>query len=247
MLILGALVLARVTGLFVGAPIFSRGNVPSRFRVLLAVAIAASLLPVVPVTQPLPEDAYAVAGAMIGEIAIGLAIGLVARMVLTAFQLAGAVIAFQMGFALANSFDPDSETSSPVIASLHLGLVTLLFLILDGHHLLIRALAASFETFPLAAGLASETLTRALLSGASSMFEMGVRVAAPVAGLMLLINAMIGFINRVTPQLSIFNIGFPMTVMGGLLAVLVALPHVASFFLYAYQDLQDQLVAMVQG
>ena len=246
MLVQGALVLARVTGLFVGAPFFSRSNVPRRFRVLMALWITGALLSVVP-TSATPTDAVGVAGAMVGEVAVGLAIGLLARLVLTAFQLAGAMIAFQMGFALANSFDPDSETTTPVIATIHLGLVTFLFLLLDGHHLLLRALAASFETFPLASGLQSDLLTRGLLEAASGMYETGARVAAPVAGLLLLINAMVGFINRVTPQLSIFNIGFPMTVMGGLLAVLVAVPRVASFFLHTYQDLQSQLVTLVQG
>jgi len=246
MWILAALVLARITGLFIGAPIFSRSNVPSRFRVLLALWIAAALLPVVPKVA-VPADAYAVSAAMVGEIGIGLAIGLLARLVLTAFQLAGAVVAFQMGFALADSFDPEAQASTPVIASLHLGMVTLIFLILDGHHMLIRALAASFETFPLGSGLDSELLVQSVMAGSSQMFSTGAQVAAPVAGLMLLLNAMVGFLNRVTPQLSIFNIGFPMTVMGGLLALWAALPRVAGFFLHAYEDLQLQLVGLTQG
>ena len=240
------LVFCRVGGLFLVAPLFSRGGVPLRARVLLAVAISICLLPIVPAPAS-GGDAAAVAAGMAGELAIGIAIGLLARLLLTAFQLAGEIIAFQMGFALASSFDPESEATEPVISSIHLSLVTLLFLTLDGHHLLVRAVAASFDTFPVGAGMASETLARGLLASASEMYETGARVAAPVAGLLLLLNAMIGFINRITPQLSIFNVGFPLTVVGGLLGLLVVIPRLAAFFLQAHLELTDRLGTLFGG
>ncbi len=244
MLIFAALVLARITGLFIGAPILSRGGVPRRFRVLLSLWLTGTMVSVVPSAE-IPSDAVAVTGAMVGELGFGLAIGLLARLALISFQIAGALVAFQMGFALANSFDPDSQSSTPVIATIHLGLVTLIFLLLDGHHLLIRAVAASFETFPVASGFRFELLAESLSDAASLMYQTGAQVAAPVAGLMLLINAMIGFINRISPQLSIFNIGFPMTVMGGLLVVLAALPNLANYFLISYSLLEQRLIALV--
>ncbi len=240
------LVLCRVGGLFLAAPLFSRSGVPVRARVLLAVAISICLLPVVPAADT-SGDAAAVAAGLAGELAIGVAIGLLARLLLTAFQLAGEIIAFQMGFALASSFDPESEATEPVVASIHLSLVTLLFLVLDGHHLLVRAIAASFETFPPGAGLASETLARGLLASASDMYETGARVAAPVAGLLLLLNAMIGFINRITPQLSIFNVGFPLTVVGGILGLLVVMPRLATFFLQEHLELGERLATLFGG
>jgi flagellar biosynthesis protein FliR len=246
MLIVFTLILCRVGGLFLVAPFFSRAGVPARARVLLAVAIAVCLLPVVP--KPMSTgDAVAVAAGMAGEIAIGVAIGLLARMLLTGFQLAGDIIAFQMGFALASSFDPESETTEPVISTIHLSLATLLFLTLDGHHMLVRAVAASFDTFPVGAGISSDTLARGMIASASEMFETGARVAAPVAGLLLLLNAMIGFINRMTPQLSIFNVGFPLTVIGGILGLLVALPRLATFFLHAHAQLGERLAELVGG
>ena len=241
------LVFCRVGGLFLVAPLFSRGGVPVRVRVLLAVALSLCLMPVVPARASAGSDAAAVAAGMVGELAIGIAIGLLARLLLTAFQLAGEIIAFQMGFSLASSFDPESEATEPVISSIHLGLVTLLFLLLDGHHLLVRAVAASFETFPVGAGLQSETLARGLLASASEMYETGARVAAPVAGLLLLLNAMIGFINRITPQLSIFNVGFPLTVVGGMLGLIVVVPRLAAFFLQAHLELGARLGMLFGG
>jgi len=246
MLIAFALALSRVSGMFLTAPFFSRGSVPRRARVLLALGITATLLPTLQLSS-VPRDAVNLVGCMIGEIAVGMAIGLLARLLITSFQLAGEIIAFQMGFSLAISFDPDSESSEPVIASIHLSLVTLLFLLLDGHHLLVRSLAASFEPFPLGGALELESLARGLLAAAGDMFEVGMRAAAPVAGLLLLLNAMIGFVNRITPQLSIFNVGFPLTVMGGLLGILLSLPRLASFFADLCVQLESRSAALLGG
>jgi len=243
-LVLFALVLTRVAGMFIGAPLFSREGVPVRFRILLIAALALALLPSLHVPE-LPVDAAAVAGALIGELSIGLCIGLLARFFLTAFQLAGDIASFQMGFALAQSFDPDSGESSPVVATIHLGLATLLFLLVDGHHLLIRSVAASFLTLPPGSTLESGPLTESLFTAAGSMFEIGARVAAPASGVLLLINAMVGFLNRVTPQLSIFNIGFPLTVVGGLLVFILALPGVVSCFSEGFIALQAELSTLV--
>jgi len=245
-LVLFALVMTRVAGMFIGAPLFSREGVPWRFRFLLICALALALLPALRPGE-LPVDAAAVAGALIGELSIGLCIGLLARFFLTAFQLAGDIASFQMGFALAQSFDPESSESTPVIATIHLGLVTLLFLLLDGHHMLIRSVAVSFTTLPPGSTLESGALTESLFSAAGRMFEIGARVAAPTSGVLLLINGMVGFLNRVTPQLSIFNIGFPMTVIGGLLVVGVSLPGVANCFTEGYVALQGEIAVLVGG
>jgi flagellar biosynthetic protein FliR len=243
-IILFTLVAARLAGLFIGAPLFSRRSIPSRIKIMIVFLLAGVLLPAAEVPE-LPVDAVAVAGAMVGELSIGMAIGFLARLLVSAFQLAGSMIAFQMGFALARSFDPETGASSPVMGSLYLNLATLLFLLLDGHHFLIQAVAASFETFPVAAPIAYGDLTEAVFFSASTMYELGVRIAGPVTGLMLLTNATIGFINRVVPQLSIFNIGFPMTVMGGLLAVMLSIPEVGSFFMRAYAGFEDQVMALI--
>jgi flagellar biosynthetic protein FliR len=211
---------------------------------MLALVLTTSLLPVAR-PSALPEDGYAVASALVSEMATGFAIGLLARLLLIAFQTAGAVISFQMGFAMARTLDPNSGSQSPVIATIHLQLVTMLFLLLDGHHLLIRSLAASYDTFPIGMPLQSGLLTQTLFSASGTMYESAARIAGPVTGLMLLINSLVGLLNRLVPQLSIFNIGFPLTVMSGLIAVAYSIPEVVSFFLRAYGSFEVQLAGLV--
>lgn len=246
MLVLFVLVLARVMGLLTAFPGFSRASMPARVRVSLGIFIAVALAPVIGRPE-LPVDGAAAAGAMATEFMTGFAIGLFARLLIAAFHLAGTLMSFQAGFAMARAFNPETDTQATVLETIHINLVTAIFLILDGHHLLLRSLAASFETFPVASTFQSEFFARSLFTSAASMFEMGAQIAAPVTGLLLLINATIGLLNRIMPQFSIFNIGFPLQVAGGILAVLISLPGTASFFLGAYESLEAQLGLVFSG
>ncbi len=244
MLILFMLVLARVTGLFMGAPVLSRDDVPRRFKIVIMAALSLAILPTVDTTL-MPSDGYDVIVAMIGEVAVGYFFGLMAMLIVNAFQGAGSLIAFQMGFAMARTIDPTDQTSSPIIGTVYGGMVTTAFLVMDGHHLLIQAVAASYNTFPVGGVMQTGVMAELLFSAGGTIFEMAARVAGPVTGVMLLINSLIGFLNRVIPQLSIFNIGLPITVFSGLTAVGFALPGAMNQFLKMFGALEEQIVLMV--
>jgi flagellar biosynthetic protein FliR len=246
MVLLYALVLARVSGVLIGAPLFARAQVDPRLRLLLALGLALAVAPAAQAGTP-PGGLDGALAALIGELSIGLSIGLLARFLLAAFQLAGGAISFQMGFAVANAFDPDAAEQVPILATLHLQLATLLVLLVDGHHLLLRALAESYRSFPLAVPLDLGVLAGSLTRAAEALYELGARVAAPVSGLMLLVNAAIGFTNRVVPQLGIFNIGFPLTVLTGLVAVTLQVPELGASVLRALEDLQQDLAALLES
>lgn len=244
MLLAFSLVTGRVIGMMVVAPVFSRADIPRRAKMMLAVVLAGSIVPHVSDVQ-LPTDGFAYLGALLSEFTVGFGIGLLARLLMTAFSLAGTIMSFQMGFAMARAFDPDAQAQTPIIASVHLMLVTLILLILDGHHFLVRSVAASYEAFPLAGAIRDELMIETVLAASGNMFEMGARVAAPVTGLMLLIKASLGFLNRVSPAFSIFSIGFPITVMSGLIIVIFSLPRAARFFIGAYGDFQSELLILL--
>lgn len=244
MLVLFSLVITRIFGLFLGAPIFMREGVPLRFRMMLAVLIAPMLLSAAAPGE-LPADGFGFTVALGGELAVGVAIGLMVRLLFSAFQVAGTIMGYQMGLAMANVLDPESHRQTSVLGSLHLTMIGLLFLVLDGHHMLVRALAASFESFPVGAALRTDVLAQAVSLSGGAMWEAGARIAGPVTGIMLLINALLGLINRVMPQMSIFNIGFPLSALAGYFAVLFTIPETASFFLSAYETLQLDLGRLV--
>jgi flagellar biosynthetic protein FliR len=242
--LLFALVATRVAGLFIGAPALARRDVPARHRVALALALTGAMLPgLAPVA--LPEGAAAALAAFAAELLLGLALGLLARLALMAFELAGEITSTQMGLALGASYDPESGEVTPLLATLQLSLATLLFLTLDGHHALLRSVAASFQILPPGSALRADVIAAVLSDAFQAALELAVRVAAPVSGLLLLVNGLIGFLNRVTPQLSIFNVGFPLTVAVGFLATAASLPDLAMRFAQAYAQLEQQSSALL--
>ncbi len=238
------IVSARVAGLFIGAPIFSRRSLPTRFRILLIFSIS-GLLGSAALPEKLPDTMDLVMHAMAGELLLGLAIGLVARFMIAAFQMAGTIMGRQMGFAMANGFDPEMQSQGTVIASLHTNLAAFLFLGIDGHHMLLRGLAASYQNFPIGGEIQGPLLAQTLMSSAGKIFEDGARVAAPVTGIMLLINVMLGFMNKINPQLSIFNVGLPLTVMVGMLAVMISIPDTTATILRVYEVLVSDVALLV--
>jgi flagellar biosynthetic protein FliR len=208
--------------------------------------IAASLTPLA-VPGQLPDGPTLLLAGMVGEFAIGWCIGLLAKLLTGAFHLAGTIVGSQIGLAMASAFDPSSGGESEAVGTLQLNLAGMLFLLLDGHHLLIRGLASSFRVFPAGGPLRSDVLAATLFDAGSALWEIALRAAAPVAGIMLLINGVLGFLNRANPQLSIFNVGFPLTALLGFAALLLALPGNAESFLAAFQLLQDDWLAGLLG
>lgn len=240
------LVMARVAGLFVGAPVLSQDVIPRRWAILLASVLAASLTPLA-AAGALPDAGALVWAGMASEFAIGWCIGLLARLLTSAFHLAGTIAGNQAGLAMASSFDPMAGDESSAVGTFHLILAGTLFLLADGHHLLIRALASSFQVFPAGGPLRADVLAASLFEVGGALWEIGLRTAAPVAGVMLLGNGVLGFLNRASPQLSIFNVGFPLTALLGFAALLLALPGAVDSFLGAYLQLRDEWLAGLVG
>jgi flagellar biosynthetic protein FliR len=240
------LVVARVSGLFVGAPVLSQDALPRRYAILLIALIAASLTPLA-VPAELPDGSTPLLAGLVGEFAVGWCIGLMARLLTSAFQLAGTIAGNQIGLAMASAYDPASGSDNEVVGTLHLNLAGMLFLLLDGHHLLIRGLAASFQAFPAGGPLRADILAASLFEVGGAVWAIGLQAAAPVAAIMLLTNGVLGFLNRANPQLSIFNVGFPLTALLGFAALLLALPGSVEAFASAFLLLQDEWLGALAG
>jgi flagellar biosynthesis protein FliR len=240
------LVMARIAGLFIGAPVLSQDALPRRYAIGLMALLASTLLPMAAPAR-LPDGTELLLAGAFAEFAIGWCIGLMARLLTSAFHLAGTLVGNQIGLAMASAFDPSTGSDGEVVGALHLNLAGVLFLLLDGHHLLIRALASSFEVFPAGGPLRADVLAASLFEVGGAVFEIGVRTAAPVAGVMLIINGVLGFLNRANPQLSIFNVGFPLTALLGFLALLLALPGSVESFFHAFLRLQDEWLVGLGG
>jgi flagellar biosynthetic protein FliR len=151
------------------------------------------------------------------ELLVGLCLGLAVDVIFAGLQIAGELIGFQIGFSMANVVDPMSGITSPIIANILYVTAMLLFLSLGGHHLLIKALVDSFQIIPIGDSMAHRKFLMTVVEYSGVMFVIGVKVAAPIIGIILLINVAFGVIARALPQMNMFIMAFPLTIAVGLI------------------------------
>ncbi len=217
----------RIGALLVAAPMFGARTVPVRVRIALAALIALVMFP--SVTPPADLDLVSAAAAvMIGrEILIGVSLGFLVQLVFSAVATAGELVALSMGLAFASVVDPERGTSVPVVGQHFVVLSTLIFLALDGHLALLLLLGESFVWLPPStAGLGANGFAEIALWMGEAL-KSAVLVALPASTALLVSGVSMGLIARSAPQLNIFAVGFPMTLMLGIVALLFSLPLLA--------------------
>lgn len=217
--------LVRVSALLMVAPVFGSRVTPRRVRLMTAVALTWAILPFIPpmpMVEPLGSDGLLV---IVHQTLIGLSMGFILRLVFGALELGGQVIAMQIGLSFASLADPQNGAQSPLLSQLYTLLGTLIFLALNGHLLLIQLLVDSFTALPVAptTGIDRDWLW-VLINWGSQMFAGAVLVALPAIAALLVVNLAFGVMVRAAPQLNIFAVGFPITLVLGLLIILYSLP-----------------------
>lgn len=219
----------RIAALVMAAPIFSSNFVSVRSRLLIALALSIVIVPTIPNAAPAVEPLSG-AGLLIivHQILIGACMGFMLQLLINAFIVAGQMIAMQMGLGFASMVDPQNGVTVPVISQFYLIFVTLTFISLDGHLILIQVLSESFVSLPiLPTGLPINSF-RDIVAQASWMYAAGVIIALPAIGSLMMVNLSFGILSRAAPQISPFSIGFPMSIILGFAIILVTLPNVSS-------------------
>jgi flagellar biosynthetic protein FliR len=210
---------ARVSGVMVFCPFLGSNAIPTPLKAALTVLITAVLYPL---RGPLALDLHSwqwVALAL-AEAVIGLVLGLAANFMMEASLVAGQVLGVQMGYSLASLFDPQTQADTPVLAEFHRLGALLIFLQLDVHHWLLRAITASFTYLPAGAALDSHAAAGGLLRAAGAIFLAGVQIAAPALVATLVADVALGFLGKASPQLPVLFIGLAVKNLLGL-AVLI--------------------------
>lgn len=214
------LVFVRFTGLIVSAPVLGSANFPVIGKIGLSALSALLMTPAVAnSTAPLTNDPLEFSLLAASDLLVGLAIGFVMTFVFAAIQVAGQIMDMQTGFGLINVFNPALETQFPIFGFFYFILATLYLLVTNMHHLMIRALAATFDRIPLGGFTAAPELLYEVSTWGTAIFYDGLLIAAPVAAAMLLAYITMGILGRVVPQIHLFVVGFPITIAAGLLVV----------------------------
>ena len=211
------LVMFRLTGIFIFAPLFGSTAIPARVKVLLALVLAVCIYPMVPPQAAPGLSLWTMGGAVASELLIGVVIGYGASLPLIAVQMGGLMMGQQLGLGLAQVFSPQFGEQSDVVSQLFYLSALAIFITLDGHHAMLAVLIGSFESIPLGGFIPDGSLVRLTIGLLSAMIELAVRVAAPLLCIVFLETIAMGFVARTVPQLNILSLGFPLRIIVGLL------------------------------
>ena len=219
------LIVCRTSGLFLLAPVLSSASIPALVRVALVLLLASALFPIHGLNVPETSlDVPSLVAALGSELSIGLIVGFVASFIFLAFQMAGALVGTQIGFSIADVFDGSRQEQVPIIDQFYSVLVTLLFLVLDGHHLLILALDRTFLAVPLGAAVLPGAAALPLWQMFTEIFAAALQITLPLLAAFLLAELALGLAARAVPQINVLFVGMPLKILLGLFTLGLALP-----------------------
>ena len=224
------LVLARVAGLIIFAPFFGSAAIPLRLRLALAVILSLALFALVSGTFSPPADLAGFLPALLGELVVGLILGLAAALIFVGLRLAGLLIGQQIGISLADVFDPSFEGRSAILGRLFFLLTIVLFLLLGGHRALIGALIGSFSSVAPGTFSPASLPVVGLTALLSDAYLLAIRFAAPALVAVFLAAVSMSFIARTVPQLNLISVGFPVQISTATLVLIISLGSVCLAF-----------------
>ena len=235
------LVLVRVIGIIATAPIFGSSVNPSQIKIVLSLTLALILFPFIPSTKNLPILLDDYIFLISSELLIGLILGLIGRFLFAAVEFAGTIIGFQMGLSMANVLDPQSQEQISLVGRFETVAATLIFLAMDGHLIVIQALVKSFSLLPIGTATISKPLVDKVTDLSASVFVIGLQIGAPLIVALFLANTIIGLLSRSVPQIQVFVVGFPLTLLLGFLFLFLGMPFYSQAVYQMFEMLDIQL------
>jgi flagellar biosynthetic protein FliR len=224
------LVFLRTGAFLMALPLVNAPSVPVFFRIGLTFAVSLLLFPVLNL-GPLPflADAFSLAVAAAGEILLGVLAGMSIRLVFEGVQLAGQLMGYQMGMAIAEVIDPATEDQVALLAQFISLMATLIFLIINGHHGFIRTLVQSYELVPPLGFHVNGPVLEGMVRLSAEMFIIGLKAGAPVVVALMLATVAFGLVARAVPQMNIFMVSMPLSIAVGLIFLGLSLPNMSGY------------------
>lgn len=235
--------LARVLGLLASAPVFNNIGVPRQIRLLVGLAIVLALVPGLPQMPPIAVGSWHSLAILAQQVLIGALLGLTLRIVFSAVDVAGELIGLQMGLSFAVFYDPQNAGQTPVLSEFLGLLTTLIFLAMNGHLLSLLVLAESFKLLPIGVMPSLGQGSATMIAWTATLFSAGVLLSLPVVAALLIANIALGVLSRVAPQLNLFAVGFPVTIVSGFTVLMISLPYFGA----ALERLFDQTFLVLRG
>ncbi len=220
----------RISAMLMAIPVIGTRMVSVRIRIVLAFLISFLVYPLIPEVPAVDPLSIAGLTVSIHQVLIGLAMGFVLQMVMAALTIAGEVISMSMGLGFASMVDPANGVNVPVLSQFFLIMGTLMFLALGGHLMIIQLLVNSFQTLPITGEGIERDSFWVIISFASQMFIGAAWIALPALVSILMITLAMGVMTRAAPQLNIFSVGFPVTMLVGFIILMLVMPTILPRF-----------------
>ncbi len=241
------LILMRVGAMMFVAPVFGGGMVPTQTKFLFSLMLALILLPMAQLPPDfLPLDVVPLAWLAINETLVGLVMGVSLIFIFAAIQYAGQIIDFQMGFAIVNLIDPTQDVQIPIMGFFHFLIAILIFLAMDAHHWIIRALVDSFGIVPLMTAGFSGLVIGGIAKAFGDLFVVAMRIAAPTIAVLMLYNASLGIIAKTVPQINLLIVGFPVRIALGLIVVGLSMTFFQPYLSTAFDLMIENVYSIMQ-
>jgi flagellar biosynthesis protein FliR len=242
------LAMLRIMSFLVTVPIFSYRNIPTGLKVGLGFFLTLLVLPSIQVQQINTIDEYFLI-LVLKEVVVGLAVGFIAAMIFYAIQIAGAFIDLQMGFAMANIFDPQTGIQTPITGRYFYIFAILLLLSIDGHHMLINGIMNSFDLVPIdQIVLFNQTgsIAHFVMITFKKMFLIAFQMAFPIVVCLFLVDLALGLVARTVPQLNIFVVGFPLKIFVGFVVILMIISTVFFLIQKIFKEMMDSMGTLLK-
>lgn len=237
----------RVGAMFMAMPVIGTQSVPVRVRLAITLAVTVVIAPQLhdlPVLDPFSLAFWII---IIQQFLIGIAMGFALQLMFSAVITSGQIIAQQMGLGFAAMVDPSNGLQVPMVSQLYLLAVVLIFLIFNGHLILIEVVANSFNTLPVGQEVLSPDSLWQLISWGSDMFAGALLISLPTVGALLVVNISFGIITRAAPQLNIFAVGFPIMIVLGFAVIMTTLPSLVPQTSKLLQNILELIRGLVGG
>ena len=213
----------RIAGMMLFAPLFGSSRIPRRVKVMLALVLAMSVTPAIDGPRDLPESTWALTAGIAGEMAFGLAMGMIQSFVFIAAQWAGEMIGQQMGFNLSEVFDPQFGAQGSLVGDMYFMLTLVVFLSVGGHHAMLLGVRDSFLALPLLSLHVNDSLFETLIGFFQGATILAARLAAPMLVTMLVVDLSLGLVGKIMPQLNVMAVGLSLRSALGMLVVILGL------------------------
>ena len=241
------LIFLRVGAIMMTVPLFGSKNIPVLLKGGLLLSVSIVLFPILQLDHiPFITEVIPFCLEVIGEIILGVAIGLSVRLLFAGIQLAGQLAGFQMGLAIVNVMDPQTSVQVPILAQFNNMIAMLVFLAINAHHWFLRAIVESFRIVPPFEFRFSYSLMEQLMILGSNMFIIAVKIGAPIMATMLITSVALGLVARTVPQMHIFIVAMPLKILIGLLLLSLTVPYLSSFLREVFNGLGNDVILLLK-